>query len=159
MPGSGAFLSSSLRELSHHAERDAGLSVRREHAAGRLAGSRMSDIAFEDRRLGSTRPNVATAGGRYAGHANIMTSAAEETSGEPISCGRRMFHAANNDGRRDTHEPPGLGTVDWDAWIDSLDLIGYEGPIVLECIRRLREQPELITPEVYRSVEEDLSGL
>jgi sugar phosphate isomerase/epimerase len=60
---------------------------------------------------------------------------------------RRFYLADFDDGGRDTHEPPGLGTADWDGWIDSLDRVGYEGPIMLECIKRLRERPELLTVE------------
>jgi sugar phosphate isomerase/epimerase len=147
-----AFLANSLRELSRHAEPTQICLCVENMPPGVWPGSRMSDIAEIVARI--NRPNVALA--VDTGHANIMTSAAEETIASRSLL--RTTHVHDNDGRRDTHEPPGLGTVDWDVWIDSLDLIGYEGPIVLECIKRLREQPELITPEFVERLRE-LCGL
>ncbi len=79
------------------------------------------------------------------GHANITSDAAAET----LAAGARLrtTHVHDNNGRQDTHEPPGLGTVDWDAWIEALDTVEYDGPIMLECIRHLRQNPQsLNTP-------------
>ncbi len=53
----------------------------------------------------------------------------------------RTTHVHDNDGRQDTHLPPGLGTLDWPAWLEALDAIDYRGPILLECIRHLRNDP------------------
>ena len=50
-------------------------------------------------------------------------------------------HVHDNDGRQDTHLPPGYGTVDWREWGVALDRIGYGGPILLECIRHIRHHP------------------
>jgi sugar phosphate isomerase/epimerase len=44
-----------------------------------------------------------------------------------------------------------MGTLDWPAWLAALDAIDYRGPIVLECIRHLRNFPE--------SLSEDFKGL
>lgn len=62
------------------------------------------------------------------------------------SAGRLLAttHVHENNGRQDAHWPPGLGGVDWDAWIRHLDAIDYRGPILLECIRHLRQYPESI---------------
>jgi sugar phosphate isomerase/epimerase len=79
------------------------------------------------------------------GHANISASAGSETleAGPQL----RTTHVHDNDGRQDTHLPPGLGTIDWGAWVETLDTIGYRGPIMLECIKHLREKPASLTPE------------
>jgi sugar phosphate isomerase/epimerase len=73
------------------------------------------------------------------GHAQIVSSPAIETR----NAGARLMttHVHDNDGRRDTHLPPGEGVVDWPAWLEALDEIEYTGPIVLECIRELRNDP------------------
>jgi sugar phosphate isomerase/epimerase len=55
-------------------------------------------------------------------------------------------HVHDNNGRQDAHLPPGHGTVDWPGWGRMLDSIGYAGPIVLECIKHLREHPESYRP-------------
>jgi len=56
----------------------------------------------------------------------------------------RTTHVHDNDGRHDSHLPPGLGSIDWNTWITHLDAIGYRGPIMLECIRHLREKPKTL---------------
>jgi sugar phosphate isomerase/epimerase len=78
------------------------------------------------------------------GHAHISADLGSET----IAAGRllRTTHVHDNNGRQDTHEPPGLGTIDWEAWTRALDAIDYRGPIMLECVRQLRKQPALIGP-------------
>jgi sugar phosphate isomerase/epimerase len=74
------------------------------------------------------------------GHANIVASAATET----IEAGRWLAttHVHDNNGRSDTHDPPGIGTVVWDEWLEALDQINYRGPVMLECIRHLRSNPD-----------------
>lgn len=101
-------------------------------------GSRMADLA-------RMVAEIDRAGVRLAidtGHANLVDSAAAET----IQAGRWLAttHVHDNNGRQDRHEPPGRGTIDWDAWVAALDQIEYEGPIILECIRHLRERPDSI---------------
>jgi sugar phosphate isomerase/epimerase len=140
-PGRRRVLLQSLRELSGHAESTQICVCVENMPPGVCPGSRMADIAEIVAQV--DRPSIALA--VDTGHANIRSSAAEETlaSGTLL----RTTHVHDNDGRRDTHEPPGLGTADWDGWVDSLDRVAYEGPIMLECIRRLRERPELLTAE------------
>ncbi|MDB5353364.1 MAG: sugar phosphate isomerase/epimerase [Planctomycetota bacterium] len=76
------------------------------------------------------------------GHANMVATAGSETR----IAGRwlRSTHVHDNNGRQDVHEPPGHGTIDWPAWIEALDAISYSGPIMLECIRYLRQRPATI---------------
>ena len=101
-------------------------------------GSRMGDLAELVAEL--DRPELALA--LDTGHAHISADPASET----LAAGRwlRTTHVHDNDGRQDNHLPPGLGTVDWDGWRTALDAIAYDGPIMLECIRHLREKPEVL---------------
>jgi sugar phosphate isomerase/epimerase len=99
-------------------------------------GSRMADLF--DLVAALDRPELALA--LDTGHAHIAATPAAETE----AAGRllRTTHVHDNNGRQDTHLPPGLGTLDWDAWVEALDAIGYRGPILLECIRHLRNHPD-----------------
>ena len=105
-------------------------------------GSRMGDLAGIVGEL--NRPKVALA--LDTGHAHISRDVASET----LAAGRwlRTTHVHDNDGRHDAHLPPGRGSVDWSSWVEALDAIDYRGPIVLECIKHLRDKPE--------SLDEDL---
>jgi sugar phosphate isomerase/epimerase len=104
-------------------------------------GSRMADLAALAAEI--DRPEVALA--LDTGHANIAATADAETL---AAAGRlRTTHVHDNDGRQDVHLPPGSGTIDWDHWVESLDQIHYQGPIMLECIRHLRNHPDEITAE------------
>jgi sugar phosphate isomerase/epimerase len=98
-------------------------------------GTRMADLFELVAEL--DRPELALA--LDTGHAHIAATAAGETR----AAGRllRTTHVHDNDGRQDTHLPPGLGTLDWTAWVEALDAIDYRGPILLECIRHLRKEP------------------
>lgn len=42
------------------------------------------------------------------------------------------LHLHDNDGVRDQHQPPGLGTLDWPAMLGRLRRAGYTGPLVSE---------------------------
>ena len=104
-------------------------------------GSRMADLHALVAAIG--HPALALA--LDTGHAHLAGTAA----GETLAAGSRLrtTHVHDNDGRLDAHLPPGLGSIRWDEWVDSLDAIGYHGPIMLECIRHLRQYPGEITPE------------
>jgi sugar phosphate isomerase/epimerase len=99
-------------------------------------GSRMADLF--DLVAALDRPELALA--LDTGHAHIAATPAAETE----AAGRllRTTHVHDNNGRQDTHLPPGLGTLDWNAWVEALDAIDYRGPILLECIRHLRSHPD-----------------
>lgn len=77
------------------------------------------------------------------GHAHIASTPRAET----LAAGPRLVttHVHDNDGRQDTHLPPGLGTLDWEDWVGALNAIDYRGPIMLECVRYLRRNPEFLT--------------
>ena len=91
------------------------------------------------------------------GHAHLAASPARET----LSAGRLLAttHVHDNNGRQDSHEPPGHGTIDWPAWGRALDSVGYHGPIMLECIRHIRHNPSSFMPEVVAGLTRSHSGL
>ncbi len=125
-----------LVEVADHAQ-GLGLVVCVENMPpGVFPGSRMADLA----ELGGDldRPELALA--LDTGHANLTSSAA----GETLAAGGRLrtTHVHDNNGRQDAHLPPGFGTVDWPSWVRALDAIGYTEPVMLECIRYLRENPD-----------------
>ncbi len=101
-------------------------------------GSRMADLTALVAEIG--RPELGLA--LDTGHANLVASAASETL--DAATGLVTTHVHDNNGRQDSHLPPGMGSVVWEDWLGSLDRIGYVGPIVLECIRHLRQHPESI---------------
>jgi sugar phosphate isomerase/epimerase len=105
-------------------------------------GSRMNELHAL---LGELdRPRLALA--LDTGHAHLSSNLYYET----LAAGALMAttHVHDNDGRRDSHEPPGMGTIDWSGWAESLDIIGYAGPVMLECIKRLRDDPALFSRDV-----------
>jgi sugar phosphate isomerase/epimerase len=130
-----AALGRGLLALAEHARGTSVLICVENMPPGVFPGSRMADLTDLLEELGN--PGLALA--LDTGHANITTSAASETS----AAGRwlRTTHVHDNDGRQDTHLPPGQGNVNWDAWAAALDAIDYRGPIMLECIRVIRKQP------------------
>jgi sugar phosphate isomerase/epimerase len=101
-------------------------------------GSRMAELAGLVAELG--RDELALA--LDTGHAQISADPAAET----LAAGAllRTTHVHDNDGRQDTHLPPGRGTIDWSSWTRALDAVGYRGPIMLECIRQIRKDPAVI---------------
>jgi sugar phosphate isomerase/epimerase len=133
-----AALAQALEALAEHAHLTGGIICVENMPPGVHPGSRMADLAELLETL--QRPELALA--IDTGHANLTSTAATETR----AAGRllRTTHVHDNNGRTDTHDPPGLGTVDWMAWREALDEVGYDGPVMLECIRHLREHPERI---------------
>jgi sugar phosphate isomerase/epimerase len=141
-----AALARGLHELAGHAA-GSGIGVCVENMPpGVHPGSSMADLAGIVRELGHSRIGLAL----DTGHANLTSSAAQET----LAAGSLLWttHVHDNDGRQDTHQPPGQGTVDWTEWACALDNVGYTGPILLECIRRLRQNPSEWRPEVLSAL-------
>src|SRR5262249_22316484 len=137
-----AALAMGLRALAEHAL-GAGVVVCVENMPpGVHPGSRMVELAdlVAELRVENVRLALDT------GHANLNASHGEETR----AAGRMLAttHVHDNDGQHDSHEPPGHGTIDWADWSRALDAVGYDGPIVLECIRFIRHNPSSFRPEV-----------
>lgn len=133
-----AALAMGLDVLADHARGTGVLVCVENMPTGVHPGSRMADLADLLAELG--RPELALA--LDTGHANITSDSAAET----VSAGSllKTTHVHDNNGRQDSHHPPGHGTIDWDAWGVALDGIGYDGPIMLECIRHFRAHPETL---------------
>jgi sugar phosphate isomerase/epimerase len=131
-----AALADSLVRLANHAA-NLGLIVCVENMPpGVHPGTRMADLAALLREL--DRPELGLA--LDTGHAHLSSTPVLET----LAAGAwlRTTHVHDNNGRQDTHHPPGLGTLDWLSWPPALKAVGYRGPILLECIRYLRDKPE-----------------
>jgi sugar phosphate isomerase/epimerase len=146
--GRRSALARGLLELGEHAL-IAGSSLRicvENMPPGVHPGSRMTDLAELLRELDHPRLALAL----DTGHGNLTAGAAEET----LAAGALLAttHVHDNNGRQDAHEPPGLGTIDWPTWGRALDAIGYAGPIMLECIRALRQDPARYRPAVLRGI-------
>jgi sugar phosphate isomerase/epimerase len=109
---------------------------------GVFPGSRMLDLFAIVEEI--DRHEVALA--LDTGHANISADVGSETRAAGFRL--RTTHVHDNDGRQDTHLPPGLGSIDWGSWIEALDAIDYRGPIILECIKHLRDRPESLTQDL-----------
>ncbi len=129
-------LQEGLEALANHASESDLMVCVENMPAGVHPGSKMVDLAALVSSL--NRPELGLI--LDTGHANIVSSAAEET--RAAGHWLQSTHVHDNDGKQDAHLPPGAGTVSWEAWLQALDAIGYEGPILLECIRQLRRVPE-----------------
>lgn len=111
---------------------------------GVFPGSRMEHLAMIVREI--DHPGLGLV--LDTGHARISADVVTETlaaEGRLIST-----HVHDNEGRADSHKPPGEGTICWPEWFATLDRIGYSGPIILECIRALRERNPPFSPEWSR---------
>lgn len=65
-------------------------------------------------------------------HANLREDLAEVTRElADLIC---TLHISDNDGERELHAMPGEGVIDWSEFMDALDEIGYDGPLVYEAI-------------------------
>jgi sugar phosphate isomerase/epimerase len=135
-------LARGLGELADHATGSHVLICVENMPPGVFPGSRMADLLDLLRKL--AMPGLALA--LDTGHAHISA----ELGAETLAAGSLLAttHVHDNDGRSDSHEPPGRGTIDWTAWAIALDQIDYRGPIMLECVRRLRADPASFCPEV-----------
>jgi sugar phosphate isomerase/epimerase len=137
-----AFLARGLMELDEHAAGSKVVVCVENMPPGVYPGSRIGELHDLLREL--DRPRLALA--LDTGHAHISADLHMET----MAAGSLLAttHVHDNDGRKDSHDPPGRGTIDWTFWARSLDLVGYQGPIMLECIRQLRDDPRLFRGDV-----------
>ncbi|MDX2036019.1 MAG: sugar phosphate isomerase/epimerase family protein [Isosphaeraceae bacterium] len=133
-----AALIRSLLELSAHV-RDSGLLVCVENMPpGVHPGSRMTDLAAIVSELEDPAIRLIL----DTGHAQLGDSLIEATAAAAPALA--ALHVHDNDGRTDSHLPPGMGVIDWGTWIEELDRAGYTGPIMLECIRKIRDDPSIL---------------
>lgn len=137
-------LRESVARLAEHAW-PGGLKIGVENMPkGVFPGSRMADLAEIVRDI--DHPGVGLV--LDTGHARISADVVQETHaarGLLIST-----HVHDNAGRADSHLPPGEGSIDWPSWFEALNGIEYDGPVMLECIRALREKDQPISAEWVR---------
>lgn len=114
-------------------------------------GSRMSDLTKIVADVDRTAVRLAL----DTGHANLGSSLENETLAAEGFL--ETTHVHDNDGRADSHLPPGEGTIVWSEFGNSLRTIGYRGPIMLECIRELRRRPENIN-DTFLALLQQLRG-
>ena len=131
----------SLIALADHASNPDFLLCVENMPPGVFPGSRMADLAAIVAEVDHPKVGLAV----DTGHAHLVSSAAAETraAGDRL----RTTHVHDNNGQQDVHLPPGHGTIDWAGWVAALDDVGYTGPIMLECIRQIRDNPEYLTAE------------
>lgn len=141
-----AALARGLVELAEHARGTDVIVCVENMPPGVYPGSRVAELAELVAELGESHLALAL----DTGHANLNASAAVETraAGSLLA----TTHVHDNDGRHDSHDPPGHGTIDWTDWGRALESIGYDGPIVLECIRRLRQDPLSFKSEILAGI-------
>jgi len=139
-------LASGLVALARHAEGTEVIVCVENMPPGVHPGSRMNDLFHLVNRLGHAGIALAL----DTGHAHIAAQVETET----LAAGSllRTTHVHDNDGRQDSHLAPRSGTIDWEAWARSLDRIDYDGPIMLECVRYLRQFPETLNEEFLASL-------
>jgi len=135
-------LSRGLLAVADHAEGTGVVVCVENMPPGVFPGSRTADLAGILRELDHPRLALAI----DTGHAHITSSPAAETL-DALGL-LATTHVHDNDGRQDTHQPPGRGSIDWPSWFRSLDAIDYRGPIILECIRKIRDDRSLYSPDV-----------
>jgi sugar phosphate isomerase/epimerase len=111
---------------------------------GSFPGSFTADNAAIVRELGASHVGLCL----DTGHANIMADVASEARAAGGLL--RTTHVHDNDGQRDSHLLPGLGTVRWPDFSIVLSEIGYQGVVMLECPRFLRDNPHLINDDLCR---------
>jgi sugar phosphate isomerase/epimerase len=138
-----AALARALTSLAEHA-RGTGVTLCVENMPpGVYPGSRMGDLRALVDELGLAEVGLAL----DTGHAHISADLVSETLAAGPAL--RTTHVHDNNGRQDSHEPPGLGSIVWDDWPSALDRIGYDGPVMLECIRHLRAHPETLNEGLF----------
>jgi sugar phosphate isomerase/epimerase len=139
-------LARGLLELAEHAKGSEVIVCVENMPPGVHPGSRMADLSGLLAELGQSHLALAL----DTGHANLTAGVAQET--ESAGSLLATTHVHDNDGRHDTHDPPGHGTIDWIDWGRVLDSTGYVGPILLECIRCLRHTPSSFKPEILAGI-------
>ena len=109
--------------------------------AGVFPGSQMADLAAIVRHLDQASLGLVM----DTGHAQISGNIRQET----LAAKNLLIstHVHDNNGSADSHRPPGDGLIDWPAWFASLNEIQYQGTIMLECVKALREMPAGPPPE------------
>jgi sugar phosphate isomerase/epimerase len=86
------------------------------------------------------------------GHANIMADVASEIRAAAGLL--RTTHVHDNDGQRDSHLLPGLGSIRWPDFAAALHDIRYDGVIMIECPRFMRDNPHMVNESLRQTLAE-----
>ncbi len=84
------------------------------------------------------------------GHAQVSELAPCEFARKISSERLQALHVHDNCGTKDDHTLPYLGVVDWDATLQALIDIGYEGDFNMEAGKFLRAFPKELIPEALK---------
>jgi sugar phosphate isomerase/epimerase len=109
---------------------------------GSFPGSYTSDNASIVRELAASHVGLCL----DTGHANIMADVGSEA--REAGTLLRTTHVHDNDGQRDSHLLPGLGSIRWPEFSSALTEIDYDGVIMLECPRFMRDNLHLLNDEL-----------
>lgn len=110
--------------------------------SGVYPGSHMRDLREIVESVGHERLGLVL----DTGHANLTNGVVAET----LAAGKWLIstHVHDNKGRSDTHLPPGQGTINWAEWLKVLNDTGYNGPLMLECVKHLREHSNQVLSDL-----------
>jgi len=91
------------------------------------------------------------------GHANLLPDSETSIGGEILKAGEYLWslHIHDNDGEKDLHKPPGMGSIDWSQVIESLRKADYDGVFMMEI--QERGNPDVQARECLRIAMEMLS--
>lgn len=73
-------------------------------------------------------------------------------AGQPPAAAGRLgthlvtLHVHDNDGREDLHRAPTRGSIPWNGFVETLRLVGYDGPFMMELV-----PPESCSPNAIRN--------
>ncbi|HOH18725.1 MAG TPA: TIM barrel protein, partial [Bacilli bacterium] len=70
-----------------------------------------------------------------SGHANAFTKNIEQFPWEKYQSYLHCLHLHDNNGLRDQHLPPFLGTINWTLLISNLKRCQYQGPLTVESVK------------------------
>jgi len=155
-----AALLDSLRTLAPHAQALSVVVCVENMPPGVHPGTNMADLADLVAEVNNPWIDLALDTGHAAISEGVADYGRRDLAATTDAAGRYLAttHVHDNNGRQDVHWPPGLGVVDWDGWVEALDAINYRGPIMLECIRHLRQSPASID-ESFLARLEKMTGL
>ena len=87
------------------------------------------------------------------GHSAVVQIPPEQFLSEVDEKYLKVLHLHDNDGKRDLHQLPYLGTMNWDNIISELAKCGYEGDINLEIPLYIKNVPDEAIPEALALAE------
>lgn len=81
------------------------------------------------------------------GHSAVVQIPPEQFLSEVDASYLKVVHLHDNDGKRDLHQLPYLGTMKWDSILEALEKCGYSGDMNFEVPLYIKNLPESAIPE------------